>query len=932
MTENIRIRILNNYDKTVAFLDNEVPNALHYYDDLLHNYLKGTASTFTFKTFSKHIDSLYLIEGNKLSFVYRNRGYYFNIVNVRRDEYTVEIYAQSVSLELLNERKSSYTATSAMSLENYLHIFDTENTILLGINEVSSYARMLSWDGEETLLGRLFSLASKFNAEVEFVPTLNKNGSLKHITMNVYHENDYEKHHGIGQEKSDILRYGKEIKGITKVSDISELYTAIKVIGNNGITISSISKEEYDEDGNVEFFTKKGSNYIYAPLARDRFPSNLVSYKNERYISVEWSYSSDNVNTLYGQALRQLKNNCVPKIEYEVEGYIEYSIGDTLTIADEEFNPPLYLKARIIEQEISFSNSTKNKTTFNNFKELQSTVDLSLVDHLKQLLEENKLYSIYITTDNGTVFKNNQGTTTVETYLYNGTKLVNDVIFKYYINDIEIPVEPFGNKITINGSDIYNSAILKVEAYNLVEGRLSSSEITIANVNDGVKGNTGPQGEQGPQGIQGEQGNPGPKGDVGEQGPKGDKGDPGEQGPKGESGDDGKMYNGVSSTDSNETEKIVVINDFESYIGVSISVTFEYSNTANSPTLNVNDLGAKAIIVNGMRSAYWDNGATIVFVYDGTYWQVASTPVYASSVRVGNVAGTHVFIDSDSVDIRKGNTLYADFKTDSIGLGKHLDGGGLDIKAGVKQNYGKGTSLIVDGRLHSSESVNNVNVEIGRWDDAYPHSFKGVKTDGFILSMSDAYSAAGMHKGFNGGVQVRTDTTSTPNSSNKLYLYGQEGIEFRTSNSSTNIDDMASIVQSFKNPSSKYCKVGAWGSSWTLTTTMTNIGSKLSAINNKYYTSTTGTNATITIKTSGLYSLRMYSQGSHSSGTVISGIYQNSNWLLWDSRYTYGLSVNCDISRLVYLNAGDVIKMVIGVGSGNGSTVGSSFFELLKLS
>ena len=39
--DNIRIAVLSAYDEVRAFLDNEAPEAMHYYDDELHEYLKG---------------------------------------------------------------------------------------------------------------------------------------------------------------------------------------------------------------------------------------------------------------------------------------------------------------------------------------------------------------------------------------------------------------------------------------------------------------------------------------------------------------------------------------------------------------------------------------------------------------------------------------------------------------------------------------------------------------------------------------------------------------------------------------------------------------------------------------------------------------------------------------------------------------------------
>lgn len=73
--DNIRIAVLSAYDNVCAFIDNEAPEGMHYYDDELHMYLEGAASTYTFKTNADHPDSLYLVEGNKLAFLIEQLKY-----------------------------------------------------------------------------------------------------------------------------------------------------------------------------------------------------------------------------------------------------------------------------------------------------------------------------------------------------------------------------------------------------------------------------------------------------------------------------------------------------------------------------------------------------------------------------------------------------------------------------------------------------------------------------------------------------------------------------------------------------------------------------------------------------------------------------------------------------------------------------------------
>lgn len=486
--ERVRIAVLDAYDNVLAFMDNGAPKALHYYEDELHEYLKGTANTLTFCAGAKHEDAQHLIEGNKLSFLYRGKEYYLNIMNVRRDELEVEVTAYSLSFELLNEEKEKYAATEAKTFAQYLEIFDSEHIITLGNNEVSDKCIKHEWKGADTMLARLFSLATVFSAEVEFVSQLNDNYSLKAIVMNVYKEHTDEIQ-GIGVNRNDItLRYGKNVTGITKTSDITGLYTAIRPFGRDGLTITDLDKAEYDADGNLEYYTESGSNNILAPQARDRFPSNLWSAK-DRYIAKIYEYDTDNVNVLYGNALAELKKNCVPQVEYEVSGYFDTDIGDTVQIEDNEYNPPLYLEARVTEQVRSFTDLTRNKTTFDNFHELQSQLDLDLVAKMNALIEQNKTYTCMISTDNGTTFKNNTGSTTLTASVRDG---VTDVTDKFTIAWSKDGADlATGKSITVNAADVDGKALYRFDAKDSAGNVKGFYEVTVTDVNDGINGNDG---------------------------------------------------------------------------------------------------------------------------------------------------------------------------------------------------------------------------------------------------------------------------------------------------------------------------------------------------------------------------------------------------------------------------------------------------------
>jgi predicted nucleic acid-binding Zn-ribbon protein len=475
-----RIAILTPYNEVQCFMDNNVPNAMHYYDDTLHTYLKGSAYTYEFKTLTRHSDTKYLVEGNKLSFFFKDKGYYLTIMTVERGGAETTITAYGLCLELTNEQISDYSGTS-MSFVEYLNAWGFEQAFTIGVNEVSDKRISNEWTGSETILARMYSLATVFSAELEFVTELNNDYSLKRTVLNIYREND-DTHHGIGEDRTnEVLRYPKDIQAITKTSDITEIYTAIRPTGTDGLQLNSISgRKVLDDYGNVLY--QVNGNNILAPQARDRFPSySLKETSTDAYTVEIWSYETDSVETLYGQALAELKKHVEPSVSYEVDSYIEANIGDSFTIEDSEYTPTLYLTARITEQEISFTNVSNSKTTFDNFKETQSQIDPSLRIEMEQLIKENTSLDCTISTTNGIMFKSDDDTSDLTAVVKNADSSTNYTL-QWYRDGEELSNE---KTITVKGSDFESKAVYSFKVLEGLKVR-GQAETTCMRIDEGV--------------------------------------------------------------------------------------------------------------------------------------------------------------------------------------------------------------------------------------------------------------------------------------------------------------------------------------------------------------------------------------------------------------------------------------------------------------
>lgn len=280
-----------------------------------------------------------------------------------------------------------------------------------------------------------------------------------------------------------------------------------------------------NEKGEVEFYQRGQS--LYAPISMQLYPSTFTSSTaNDQWTRRDFHFDTDEPNELRRLAYLKLKQHCYPAITYEVDGFVDAEIGDTIQIYDDGFNPVLIVKARISEQKISFTNPSSNKTTFANFKALENKLSSGIKSAFERLFENSKPYIIKLSTDKGVIFKNGSGESVVTPTLYRGGKpIVTGVTWRWSLDG----TVSTGMKYLVRGSTIDRTSTLTVSAY-IDNNQVAIDEISFVNVSDGQNGQKGDKGEPGPKGPQGERGEQGAPGLQGLQGPKGDRGIPGLKG------------------------------------------------------------------------------------------------------------------------------------------------------------------------------------------------------------------------------------------------------------------------------------------------------------------------------------------------------------------------------------------------------------------
>lgn len=219
-------------------------------------------------------------------------------------------------------------------------------------------------------------------------------------------------------------------------------------------------------------------------------------------------------------------------------------------------------------------------------------------------------------------------------------------------------------------------------------------------------------------------------------------------GEKGDTGKDGKQLFAKCLTASDIVTKTATITpptSFSLYVGATVSVTFNESNTATSPTLNVNSTGAKPIYAFGAalsRIYYWVAKSTVQFVYNGSAWvmtadsamslaaqwackndttYIEGSKIYAETIGTKQLAANAVTaekIDVDDLFAQKITATHLTIEGDSVFKGT------IDGATGTFSGNVEATSIIV-GHYDAPQGEEDI------WNSSY-----WLTADDGIISMN----------------------------------------------------------------------------------------------------------------------------------------------------------------------------------------------------
>ncbi|AZF91337.1 capsid and scaffold protein [Streptococcus phage CHPC1029] len=500
--------------RKVCALNNEIPGMLPYTNSQWHSYLEYSTSTFDFAipkfvNGKLHDDLKYINDQMYVSFYYDNSYHVFYVSQLVENDFSFQVTCNNTNLELAAEiERPLASVDGAKTLEWYLQTLDLLGFagLEVGFNEIPDRTRTITFESQNgTKLEQLHSLMNQFDAEFVFRTDLNRDGTLKKFVIDIYQRPD-ENHHGIGKVRGDVtLYYQTGLKGVQVTSDKTQLFNFGYFVGQDGVNLNDVEFEEKNELGQVEFYSKKGSSVIYAPLSMERYPSTINEGNGDRWTRKDFQTEYKDVESLKAYALRTIKQYAYPLLTYTVDvqssfldNYKDINLGDTIKIVDNNFRGGLALEARVSEMIISFDNPTNNSVVFTNFRKLDNKPSSELQQRIDEIVSKSLPYHVEIRTTNGTVFKNGIGRSTVKPILKQGDKIV-DATYRFVIDGT---IKYVGMTYDMVASEITQPTTLTIAAW-VDNKEVASEEVTFVNVSDGKQG---PKGDRGNDGLPGKDG------------------------------------------------------------------------------------------------------------------------------------------------------------------------------------------------------------------------------------------------------------------------------------------------------------------------------------------------------------------------------------------------------------------------------------------
>ena len=372
-------------DKNLNIIDKfssegDIQKISPFFNDVYKQYLETGAETFKF-TCTKNNNIEY---GNYIAFIFDNKYKLFQISDIdetHEQNFEVEIYCEFAGIELTDEPLRARTIPSA-NIKQYLE------TVLADVDWHVGYVDddivdvyTIEIKKATKIYSHIQETIQKYDCEIEFRVELKGNRVIGKF-IDVYKRR--------GLETNVRIEYGKVADKVSRRTTGKPLSTALIGYGKDDIDFKS-----------VEWSKSKG-NPCDKPLGQDWIGDD-VAYrkynKNGNHIMNIFDCDSESPDELLKLTYRELQNVKEPQVDYgcnvAILNYSKIRLGDTVYVIDNEFGSDvLHLSARVNTLEISFTDETKNKVEFSNYKKVKSKITPEMRNILNQIPSNTEFMGI----------------------------------------------------------------------------------------------------------------------------------------------------------------------------------------------------------------------------------------------------------------------------------------------------------------------------------------------------------------------------------------------------------------------------------------------------------------------------------------------------------------------------------------------------------
>ncbi|WP_249479598.1 phage tail spike protein [Lacticaseibacillus paracasei] len=376
-------------------------NSLPIYDDTEDIVLSNNTAitSYEFTVDNTHPDAKKLAVGGYIA--YTNKYHQVKLCTlIDHDgaDFTQTWHAEDIGMDLINEQADKVTYTEPHGFAYYANELLADTGWTLGINEISTLSRTLSFDGQEdTKLKRIGDIANEFDgAELEFVVKMD-GSTITEQVVNVW------KKIGNGKTQQRFVD-AVNLSALKTSGTIDSLHTAMAGYGSTPTSTTDTDQEQdpitfadiaYD-DG--QFFSPRGDKVVYDRVAGKTWarlgafdPQNRSATKG--YLVGNYSYDTSNPNELLNRTITKLKSVNTPKESYEADVVdIKADIGDYVQIAHHNYHPPVYLSARVLEVKNHYTVPNSDTAVFGNYSLLESNLDPRIVAMINGLAKQAEKY------------------------------------------------------------------------------------------------------------------------------------------------------------------------------------------------------------------------------------------------------------------------------------------------------------------------------------------------------------------------------------------------------------------------------------------------------------------------------------------------------------------------------------------------------------